>query len=379
MRILLSGALAALLLLVLLPGQALAHGRGSDATSFLSRVTDAPAAGGVRWRILGGDELLEVAVDGPREVIVLGHQDEPYLRIGPDGAFENRRSPTVALHRERYRTEIPGHEAHEELNADAAPDWVRVSNAPRWAWHDHRIHWMSPRGPDVTQETVLYPRWEVPVLIDGEPAVVAGELRFIPAPPWRPWLLAGLALALPALAGLRRPPMAQAGSAPEPVSEEAEARGEVTRAPAWPGAARPAAAVLALIALLNLAHVVEDLSGWVSLEERLFAAGQTALYLTLAFGAAVRARRGDYAGVTALGIGAGALFLGQGLLYLPVLGSSQVSAAVPAWLLRLAVGASLAQILPLAVVAGRAGRAVQPAPLGPGSAQAGPPAAADGS
>ena len=366
MRTLLTGALAALLL-VLLPGTALAHGRGSDATNFRSRVTEAPAADGVRWRVLGGDELLEVAVDGPREVIVLGHQDEPYLRIGPDGAFENRRSPTVALHRERYRTEIPGHEAHDELDADAAPDWVRVSDAPRWAWHDHRIHWMSPRGPDVTEETVLYPRWEVPVLIDGEAAVVAGELRFIPPPPWWPWLLAGLALALPALAGLRRP--APAPPAPAPPPPAWSAAEPAARPAVWPEAARPAAAVLALIALLNLVHLVEDLSSWVSLEERLFAAGQTALYLTLAFGAAVRARRGDYAGVTALGIGAGALFLGQGLLYLPVLGSSQVSAAVPAWLLRLAVGASLAQILPLAVVAWRAGRVVQPAGAEPGPSE----------
>lgn len=354
MRALLRAAVLAvtgLLLVGLVPAPASAHGRGSDATNFRSAVTEAPDVAGVRWRVLGGDELLEVTVSGDREVVVLGHHGEPYLRIGRDGAFENRRSPTVPLHRERFRTEIPAHD-HEpgELDPGAPPEWVRVSGEPRWAWHDHRIHWMAPRGPDVDGETVLIPRWEVPVVIDGAEAVVAGELRWVPPPPWWPWLLAGLALGLPALAGLRRP---------APAREEAGGQ-----PPPWPAAVRPACAIVAVVVALNGAHLVEDLSGWASLEERLFAAAQTALYLALALGGALRGLRGDYAGVTALAIGSGALFLGQGLLYLPVLGSSQAGVVVPEQVLRLAVGASLAQVLPVAGVVWRAGRAVQPPPPG---------------
>ena len=349
-RVLATAALACLLV-GLVPGVASAHGRGSDATNFRSRVTEAPDIDGVRWRVLGGDELIELSVTGDHEVIVIGHYDEPYLRLNADGAFENRRSPTVPLHRERYRTEIPAGEAGE-YDAEAPPEWVRVSAEPRWSWHDHRIHWMSPRGPDVTGETVLNPRWAIPVRIDGRPAVVAGELRWIPPPPWWPWLALGLVVSLPALAGLR-----------------GRASAEATP-PAWPAALRPAAAVLGALALVNLVHVVEDLSGWGPLEARIFSAAQTLLYLGLAFGGAVRGRRGDYAGVTAMGIGAGALFLGQGLLYLPVLTSSQVGVVVPAWVLKAAVGASLVQLLPVGVVLWRAGREVQPPAQGGGPASA---------
>lgn len=337
-------AVVAAAFMSLTAGTAAAHGRGSDATNFRSRVTEAPNVPGVRWRVLGGDELLQAMVTGDHEVVVLGHQGEPYLRLDADGAFENRRSPTVALHRERYRTEIPAGDGDASVyDAAAPPRWVRVNDEPVWAWHDHRIHWMSPRGPDVRGETVLYERWEVPVRIDGRDTVVAGDLRWIPPPPWWPWLLGGLVLSLPALLGLRgRPPETQGPLA------------------AWPAAVRPAGAVVAAVVALNAVHVVEDLSGWASMSQRLFAAGQTLMYLALALGGAVRARRGDYAGVTALGIGAGALFLGQGLLYLPVLSSSQLGTVAPEWLLRLAVGASLAQIVPVALVVWRAGKAVQP-------------------
>lgn len=348
-RVLATAALACLLV-GLMPGAASAHGRGSDATNFRSRVTEAPEIDGVRWRVLGGDELIELSVSGDHEVIVIGHYDEPYLRLNADGAFENRRSPTVPLHRERYRTEIPGEEAGE-YDAEAPPEWVRVSAESRWSWHDHRIHWMSPRGPDVTGETVLYPRWEIPVRIDGRPAVVAGELRWIPPPPWWPWLVLGLVVSLPALAGLR--------SAPTEAGRRDTASADAGP-PAWPGALRPAAAVLGALALVNLVHVVEDLSGWGPLEARVFSAAQTLLYLGLGFGGAVRGRRGDYAGVTAMGIGAGALFLGQGLLYLPVLTSSQVGVVIPAWVLKAAVGASLVQLLPVGVALWRVGRVVQP-------------------
>lgn len=338
---------AAVLWLAALPlvggaGAAAAHGRGSDATNFRSTILSAPVAGGLRWRVLGGDAQLELDNRGPRDVVVLGLQGEPYLRIGPRGVFENRRSPTVPLQRARYA--VPDMDDMEpggpQADPDAAPDWVRVSVTPRWAWHDHRIHWMSPRTPDVAGETVLIPRWEVPVLVGGAPAVVTGELRWIPAPSPLPWLGAGLLVALAALWGLRRPRHDDGTS--------------------WPAAVRPAAVVLALAALLNVVHLADDAVAAGPPGARAGAAVQTLLYLGLALGGAWRARRGDYAGVTALAIGSGALFLGQGLLYLPVLTASQISHGAPDSLLRLAIGAGLAQLGPVGFVAWRVGRVVQP-------------------
>lgn len=334
--------LAALLLLAAAV-PALAHGRGSDATNFRSTVRSAPDEGGMRWRVLGGDSMLELHNPGSDDVIVIGLQDEPYLRIGPRGVFENRRSPTVPLHRERYATstDMAGmdHGDHSRLDPDAPPEWVRVSAEPRWAWHDHRIHWMSPRTPDVDGETVLIPRWEVPVLVHGVAATVTGELRWIPAPSPLPWVGAGLALALPALWGLRRP------------------RGDDAR---WPSGVRPAAIVLGVAALVNVVHLADDAVAPGPPVERAVVAAQTLLYLVLAIGGAWRARRGDYAGVTAMAIGSGALFLGQGLLYSPLLTASQIGHGMPDGLLRFAVGFSLAQLVGVGIVAWRVGRVVQP-------------------
>ena len=52
---------------------------------------------------------------------MLGYQDEPYLRVGPDGVFENRRSPAVYLNANRRgSTAVP-----RSADPDAEPDWTQ--------------------------------------------------------------------------------------------------------------------------------------------------------------------------------------------------------------------------------------------------------------
>ncbi|MEX0658296.1 MAG: hypothetical protein WD080_04105 [Egibacteraceae bacterium] len=327
-RILLVATLA-LTVLVSAALPALAHGRGSDATNYDSHVTEVPDIEDVQWRVYGGDEVLWVDNRSGEEIVVEGYADEPYLRIGPDGVWENGNSPATYVNRERFgQVPVP-----ESADPDASPDWVQVSDQPRFAWHDHRIHFMGtglhPRVTDVGARTQLQ-EWGVPVSVDGRDMEVLGELVWVPGPPWWPWLLVGLALALPALIGLRTQP--------------AEGR--------WPGLAKPAAAVLWVVVAANAVFLVDALFAVpLPLLSQLFAALQTALFIGLGVFGAWRGWQAREGAFTALGVGSGALFVGQGLLLWSVLGASQLSTVFPDVVPRLVTGLNIAQVVPLGVVA----------------------------
>lgn len=123
------------------PAPALAHGGGgadaSDFTSAVQRLVALDAEGDPRgsprsipeihWRVLANDALLEVTNRSGQELEVPGYDGEPYLRIGPDGVWENRNSPAVYLNTDRYaQTPVPA-----GVSADADPDWVRVGDRTR--------------------------------------------------------------------------------------------------------------------------------------------------------------------------------------------------------------------------------------------------------
>jgi hypothetical protein len=326
-------ALCTLALVVLPAAPAQAHGRGSDATNYVSRILSEPDIPGLEWNVYGGDELLEVVNTTDAEVVILGYTQsdpEPYLRVGPDGVWENRNSPATYVNADRRgQVDVP-----PGVDGTGEPDWVKVSDGNSATWHDHGMHYMGTglhaSITDPSRETVVFERWQVPFLHAGEEHVVAGDLRWVPGPPVWPWLLAGLALSLPALVGLRS----------EPTSQDR-----------WPGLARPAAVVLGLIVALNVTHLVDDLLAVpLPASATAVAAAQTAMFLAIgAFGVWRGWQAGDGA-FTALGVASGAVFVGQGLLYASVLGVSQISSVFPDALARLTVGLSIAQVVPLGIV-----------------------------
>lgn len=313
--------------LLLVPAPAAsAHGRGSDATNFESRILSTPDVPGARWAVHGGDELLELR--SPEvELTVLGYSGEPYVRVGPDGAFRNRHSPATYLNEDRYRTQLP-----PDVTADpsAEPSWERVSSTPRFAWHDHRTHRMTTALPSAVSSDPgtarLIQEWSVPVVVGGRAGAVDGELHWVPGPsPW-PWLLAGVVVALPALAGLR--------------SRGARAL------------ARPAALVLGAVALANLTRVVDDVAAMpLPVTTIVFAAVQTVLFIAIGLLGAVKAWRGGDGAFTGLAVGAAAVLIGQGLLQLSVLSASQLTSVFPTPLSRLVTAASIGQALTVGAVA----------------------------
>ena len=155
-----------------------------------------PPAPGATLRVYGGDDRIGLTWRGPGRLVVLGYAGEPYLRLGPDGAFENRRSPSVAANETRFGTiaAAPG------VDARAAPDWRRISAAPTAVWHDHRTHWMSRTPPPGVRahpgRRQVVERIEVPVRIDGRRATLVGRLDYVPPPATWAWILGILALGL---------------------------------------------------------------------------------------------------------------------------------------------------------------------------------------
>jgi hypothetical protein len=139
---------------------------------------------------------LEVVVAPGHEFIVPGYFGEPYIRIDAAGTvWVNEDSPAYYINDDRYGTTS----APEAADGKGEPRWVRVGDGGRYAWHDHRIHWMSySRPPTVSGEDrqVVFP-WSVPVVVDGVDTRVTGELAWVPSlSPVAP-LLAGLIGLLP--------------------------------------------------------------------------------------------------------------------------------------------------------------------------------------
>ncbi|WP_412539582.1 Dyp-type peroxidase [Longispora sp. K20-0274] len=196
--------------LVLLPaGPASAHTVGGvGATNFHTTLSAlSPAAPGVRLAVIENGSRLELRNTGSAEVTVRGYADEPYLRVGPDGVYENRQSPAAYLNQSRYaQVAVP-----PGVSPKNAPDWRKVSDEPVYRWHDHRIHWMlntlPPAVADAPTKAHRVTAWSITLDQDGRPLTATGTLEWRPGPqPWGWFWAVGLGiLAVGALGLLRRP------------------------------------------------------------------------------------------------------------------------------------------------------------------------------
>jgi hypothetical protein len=113
-------------------------------------------------------------------IIVPGYDDEPYLRLGPTGVEENRRSPTTYLNRDRMGTTSPP----ADLDAEATPDWVRVSAEPVARFHDHRAHYMGSVPPQQVEarpnEEHLVQEFSIALTQGSQEHLVTGRVMWVP-------------------------------------------------------------------------------------------------------------------------------------------------------------------------------------------------------
>jgi hypothetical protein len=173
LRRVLAGALA---LIASAPAVALAHEGNPNFRSDISRTPP-----GLEAEIVNYDDSIEVVAEAGRQLEFLGYDDEPYLRFLADGTVEvNTRSPAAYLNEDRFAdVEVPG-----QADPDATPRWEQVAEHGRYAWHDHRIHYMGegtpPQVEDESAETHVFD-WKLPVRVDGAPATIAGSLTWVPS------------------------------------------------------------------------------------------------------------------------------------------------------------------------------------------------------
>lgn len=217
-RVLRAAAVAVLLFAVLTP-VADAHQGDPNFRSIPSGVT--PAVDGVRVAAVNYDDSLELTNRARRTIVIEGYDGEPYARLLPDGTVQvNRRSPAFFLNDERGG----GAPVPASASAKATPKWQLVDRTGRFAWHDHRMHWMgSGRPPAVTDPGVRTKVFDyrIPLRVDNRPANIAGTLYWVGEPGggmpgWAVAALLAVAAASVALVLLvrrrRRPP----GGAIEP-------------------------------------------------------------------------------------------------------------------------------------------------------------------
>jgi hypothetical protein len=174
-------AFALLASLVFVPAAA-AHPRAKGyARGFQSKILSVrPEVVGLDIRVVDADDRLRVSNKSGAELVVFGYDNEPYLRIGPNGVYRNERSPAAYLNRDRFaRVSVP-------LKADpgAEPEWRHMSPRPAWQWHDHRIQWMGAGPPaqvrNAPKQTHAIFSWNVPGRLGVEPFSVTGRLDYVP-------------------------------------------------------------------------------------------------------------------------------------------------------------------------------------------------------
>lgn len=173
---------AALLVSLTLAPAAAAHPRAEGyARGFQSKILSvSPKVAGLAVTVLDADDRLRIENASRTELVVLGYDGEPYLRIGPLGVYRNERSPATYLNRDRFaRVAVP-----LEADPGAEPLWRRVSTRPVWQWHDHRIQWMGSGPPtqvrDEPRRTHAIFDWRVPGRLGGKAFTVTGRLDYVP-------------------------------------------------------------------------------------------------------------------------------------------------------------------------------------------------------
>lgn len=173
-------AAATTLLLAAFAPAAHAHQGNSNFRSVPSGIT--PSTPGLTVAVVNYDDSLELTNRSGRTVVVEGYDREPYARLLPDGTVQvNRRSPAAYLNDERYG----GVPVPASASATATPQWRTLDRTGRFAWHDHRMHWMGRGTPPAVTDPGVRTKvfdYAIPLRVDDRRASLAGTLFWVGEP-----------------------------------------------------------------------------------------------------------------------------------------------------------------------------------------------------
>jgi len=156
---------------------------------------------GLTVRTVSAGTQLELVNHTGRTIEVLGYSGEPYLRVQPDGVYQNANSPATYVNQSATGGPTPPASA----TAYAPPAWQKLSGTPAVVWHDHRAHWMLATKPPAVAADPGAPHriseWSIPLRDGVRQFAVTGTLDWVPPPSPAVWW-AGVLLLAGAVAGL---------------------------------------------------------------------------------------------------------------------------------------------------------------------------------
>ena len=160
-----------------------------DTVSIIKSV--APALpNGVDVDIVGSDTFVRVRSVG-HDVMITGYQNEPYMHITTTGdVFVNDGSQTTLINGNRY-----GDVDTSNFVESPTPVWRKIGTNGTAMWHDHRVHWMSPKRPAPIDTLGTVVEWKVSFSVDGIATTMTGTL-FLRDKASVLWWLAGFAALL---------------------------------------------------------------------------------------------------------------------------------------------------------------------------------------
>ncbi len=165
----------------------------TPASNYVSRVLSVtPADVPFRARIIEAGNRLEVQwLRGP-ELHIPDYDGFPYLRVGPQGVFENQQSAATYINADRRSaTPIP------DIKPEGPPDWRKLSGSNVARFHYHPIHYMGSVPPPQVERAKNRQHkiqdWTLDVTQGDRSFVVSGDLRWVPGPnPFIPLALGGV-------------------------------------------------------------------------------------------------------------------------------------------------------------------------------------------
>ncbi|MGH8973473.1 MAG: hypothetical protein ACRD0C_09745 [Acidimicrobiia bacterium] len=117
------------------------------------------------------------------ELVILAVTGEPFIRIGPNGAYGNFNSPSW------YNSNVPDGLLPSQIpkrakeGPDVEPAWTKVSKDPSWGWYDHRLHPVERYVDKRVQQSrvpVTLEQWEVAARYGDQPAKIKGRIEYKP-------------------------------------------------------------------------------------------------------------------------------------------------------------------------------------------------------
>jgi hypothetical protein len=151
-----------------------------------ARVVSTPGGSALQARVLDGDQRLWLHVAPGHQVVVLGADGRPFLRLSSSGVDVDEHAPAA------YAAGLG-----RGLPSSSTPAWHHHGGGSTFSWHEPRL-----LPPTVASRGGEHP-WQIGVILDGQRGAIAGTTRAVAAPSLWPWLALLLVAALATAAAMR--------------------------------------------------------------------------------------------------------------------------------------------------------------------------------